>query len=408
MAAVDTTTDPTPQAAAQPPATAELVARARALGPLLAANAGQGEADRRVTEESIQAMTDAGLFKIAVPRRYGGYETSVRTMLEVSAAVGEADGGTAWVLTLINVCSWLVGLFPQQAQDDIFGADPAALVSGVLAPTATTVKVDGGWRVTGKWYYNSGSWHATWAGLGIPVTDEGGEVVNQGLALIPRADLGLEDTWFVAGMKSTGSNCLVAEDVFVPEHRVMLVPPAILGDYPTEHAGREPFYRSAFVPVLALVLVGPQLGMGQAALDYVIGKAAKKPVSYTFFAAQTESVGFQLQVAEAARLIDTARLHAFRAADDIDQAAARGEYPDLVTRARVRSDTGYVAECVTRAIDILIYAHGAGSFAEVSPLQRIWRDSATAARHAVVSPQVGYEVYGKALLGVEDNITPLI
>jgi len=416
MAAVDTTSDPTSQAPPHTgptdtesgPTTEELVARARALRPLLAANASQGEADRRVVEESIQALTGAGLFKIAVPKRYGGYETSVRAMLEVSAAVGEADGGTAWVLALVNVCNWLIGLFPQQAQDDVFGADPAALVSGVLAPTATTVKVDGGWRITGKWYYNSGSWHATWAGLGIPVTDADGEVVNQGLALVPRGDLGLEDTWFVAGMKSTGSNCLVADDVFVPEHRVMLVPPAILGEYPSENLGSEPFYRSALVPVLALVLVGPQLGMGQAALDYVISKAAKKPVSYTFFTAQTESVGFQLQIAEAARLIDTARLHAFRAADDIDQAAVRGEYPGLLTRARIRSDTGYVAECVTRAIDILLYAHGAGSFADVSPLQRIWRDSATAARHAVVSPQVSYEVYGKALLGVEDTITPLI
>ena len=122
---------------------------------------GQAKADRRVVEESITALTDAGLFKIAVPRRYGGYKTSVRTMLEVSAAVAEADGGTACVLTLVNVCSWLIGLFPQQAQDDVFGADPAALVSGVLAPTAATVKVEGGWRVTGKWYYNSGSWHAT-------------------------------------------------------------------------------------------------------------------------------------------------------------------------------------------------------------------------------------------------------
>jgi len=410
MAAVDTTPNATSQAApAGPvPTAAELTARARSLHALIAANAAQGEKDRRVVQESIQAMTDAGLFKISVPKRYGGYETSMRTMLEVSAAVGEADGGTAWVLTLVNVCNWMVGLFPQQAQDDIFGADPAALVSGVLAPTSTTVKVDGGWRVTGKWFYNSGSWHATWAGLGIPVTDGEGQVVNQGVALIPRADLSLEDTWFVAGMKSSGSNCLVADDVFVPEHRVMLVPPAIVGEYPTEHGPSEPFYRSAYVPVLALVLVGPQLGLGQAALDYVISKAAKKPVSYTFFTAQSESAGFQLQIAEAARLIDTARLHAFRAADDIDRAAARGEYPDFLTRARIRSDTGYAAESITRAIDILLYAHGAGSFADVSPLQRIWRDSATAARHAVVSPQVSYEVYGKALLGVADNISPLI
>src|SRR6202012_2065207 len=240
-----------------------LVARARALGPLPAANASQGEADRRGGEESIQALIDAGLFKVAVPRRYGGYETSVRTMLEVSAAVGEADGGTSWVLTLVNVCNWMVGLFPQQAQDDIYGTDPGALVSGVLAPTATTVKVEGGWRVTGKWFYNSGSWHSTSAGLGIPVTDADGQIVNQGLALIPRADLSLEDTWFVAGMRSSGSNCLVAEDVFVPEHRVMLVPPAIVGQYGTEHGGDEALYRSALVPVLALVLVGPQLGMGK-------------------------------------------------------------------------------------------------------------------------------------------------
>jgi alkylation response protein AidB-like acyl-CoA dehydrogenase len=140
----------------------------------------------------------------------------------------------------------------------------------------------------------------------------------------------------------------------------------------------------------------------------VISKAAKKPISYTFFTAQTESVGFQLQIAEAARLIDTAHLHAYRAAADIDEAAARGVYPDFLTRARVRSDTGYVAECITKAIDILLFAHGAGSFADVNPLQRIWRDSATAARHAVVSPTVSYEVYGKALLGVEDSITPLV
>ncbi len=389
------------------PSAAEIVARARELKPLLSANAAQGEKDRRVVEESITAIKDAGLFKIAIPKRYGGYETSMRTMLEVSAAVAEADGGTAWVLTLTNVCNWLVGLMGQQAQDDVFGADPDARVSGVLAPTAQTRKVDGGYRVSGKWYYNSGSYHCTWAVMGIPITDEQGNVVDQGCALIPRSDMGFEETWFVAGMRSSGSNCLIADDVFVPDHRVISVPPAIGGDYPTPHTD-EALYRSALLPVLALVLVGPQLGMGRAALDFVISKASKKPISYTFFTAQSESTAFQLQIAEAARLIDTAHLHAFRAAADIDEAAARNEYPDYLARARVRSDTGYVAECITRAIDILLSAHGAGSFADVCPLQRIWRDSATAARHAIVAPAVSYEVYGKALLGVDTPITPMV
>lgn len=397
----------TTSASVDVPDAAELLTRIREIQPLLARNAAQGEKDRRVVEESIAALTDAGAFRITVPRRYGGYETSMRTMLDVSAAVAEADGGTAWVVTLVNICNWLVGIMPQQAQDDVFGADPDAKVSGVLTPTGESRKVDGGWRVSGRWYYNSGSWHATWAAVGVPLTDVDGNVIDQGMALIPRADLGLEETWFVAGMRSSGSNCLIADDVFVPEHRVLSTPRAIGGDYPTERKD-EVFYRSAFIPISALVLAGPQLGLGRAALQQVIAKAAAKPISYTFYATQKESVGFQLQIAEAARLIDTAHLIAYRAAADIDEAAARNEYPDFVHRARVRADTGYVVECITKAIDILLSAHGAGSFAEVNPLQRIWRDSATAARHAIASPQVNYEIYGKALLDVDQPITPMV
>jgi len=389
------------------PAASELVARVKELQPLIRANAAQGEQERRVAEESIQALQQAGILKIAQPKRYGGYETSMRTMLDVSAAVGEADGGTAWVVTLLNVCAWMTGLYPRQAQDDVWGDDPGALVSGVLAPTAETRKVDGGHQVSGRWFWNSGSWHANWAVLGIPITDENGETVDQGLALIPRSDLELEETWFVAGMKSTGSNCLIAEDVFVPDHRIVSVPPAIEGRYATEFSS-ETLYRSAFVPILALVLAGPQLGLGRAALQIVREKAATKPISYTFYTAQADSVAFQLQLAEAAMLLDTAHLHAYRAAGDIDGAAARGTYPDFLTRARVRADTGWAIDHVVKAIDILLSAHGAGSFADANPLQRIWRDSAVAARHAVVLPVIAYEVYGKALLGREDHITPLV
>lgn len=168
-------------APARVPTDTELVARAREIAPLLRKNAAAGELDRRVVDESIQAMTDAGLFRLATPKRYGGYETSMKTILDISAEIGAADGGTAWVQTLTNVCAWMTGLFPVKAQDEVFGADPDTKVSGVVAPTATTMKVDGGYRVTGRWYYNSGSWLATWAVLGIPVTDVDGEVVDQGL-----------------------------------------------------------------------------------------------------------------------------------------------------------------------------------------------------------------------------------
>jgi alkylation response protein AidB-like acyl-CoA dehydrogenase len=384
----------------------ELIERAVALHPLLREHAAKIDADRRVPDEVIKALTEAELMRLSIPKRYGGLGTDMRTMLEVSAAVAEADGSTSWLVTLVNVCNWLTSLFPEQAQEEVF-ADPDARVTGVLTPSATTVKVDGGWRVTGRWYYNSGSWHSTWAVLGVPLTSDTGEVVDQALVLLPRADLEIEDTWFVTGMRGTASNCLIAEDVFVPEHRVLAVPAAIAGDYPTENTD-EPLTRSAFIPILALVLAGPQIGLGRAALRYVIEKAGKKAISYTFYETQAESTAFQLQIADAANKIDTAYLHAVRAATDIDTWALRGEYPDLLARARVRADTGVAVQSVLAALQVLLDAHGAGSFAEVNPLQRIWRDANTAGRHAVAVPQIGFEVYGKALLGVENQITPLI
>jgi len=397
----------TPDAAAAAPSSEELLARIRELQPLIERNAAQGEADRRVVEESITALTDAGVFKVAQPRRYGGYQASVRTMLDVSAAVAEADGGTAWVVALCNVCAWLTGLFSEQAQDDVWGSAPDARVCGVQTPSAEAVRVDGGFRVTGRWFYNSGSWHASWAILGFPVLDDNGQLIDQGLALIPFADLEIEETWFVAGMSSSGSNCVIAADAFVPEHRIMSGLAAIEGNYPTERTD-EALYRAALVPVLALVLAGPQLGMGRRALELVTKKAAGKEIAYTFFTAQADSTAFQLQLAEAALMIDTAHLHAYRSADDLDRAAADGVYPDTLLRTRVRADTGWALQHITKAIDLLLFAHGAGSFAQVNPLQRIWRDSAVAARHAVTLPAVNLEIYGKALLGRSDQITLLI
>ncbi len=390
------------------PTAADLVGRARELAALLRKNAPAGDANRRVEEESIQAMRKAGLMRVCTPQRYGGWEMNTRAILDVSSAIAEADGGAAWVVNLNNVCCWLASLYPVKAQDEVFAGNPDACVSGVLNPTAEVVKVDGGYRVSGSWNYNSGGWHAEWAVLGMPIVNAAGESIDQGLALFPMADLERVDTWFVAGMRSSGSITLKAKDAFVPEHRVLSVPRAIEGNYPTEMRDEEPFYRSAFVPILAIILVGPILGLGRAALDFVRQKAASRSIAYTSFEKQNASVAFQLQIAEAALMIDTAHFHAYRAADDIDDAALRDVYPDLLVRARVRADTGYVAEKITQAIDKLLFAHGSAGFAEASPLQRIWRDAAVASRHAVVLPPIGYELYGKALLGVENTITPLI
>lgn len=392
-----------------PATVADVIKRVKAIRPLLRANSATGEEHRRVPEECIDALRAAGAFRVGTPSRYGGLEGTVQDMLDVSAAVAYGDGGAGWVTTLANGCGWLAGLMSRELQDEIWLDDPDAFITGVVAPTAEAVRVEGGYRVTGKWYYNSGSYHSTWAVVGMPIPNEAGEIVSQGLAVLPRADYEIEDTWFVAGMRASSSNCIVANDVFVPDHRTMLVPPAIEGEYRNPDLATEPTHRAAFVPVLALILIGAQLGLGRAAFDFVIEKAPVKAIAYSFFATQSESTAVQLEVARIAQLLDTAELHAQRAASDIDSAAAEGSYPNYLARARVRADTALIAESITQAIDRLLSVHGAGGFAESSPLQRIWRDSNTAARHGVVNPLVSYEVYGKAIFGDERPVvSPLV
>jgi len=388
---------------------ADVLDNLRALLPDLRAGAATNEQARRLSDDTVAALRRAGAFRIAAPARFGGLETNLRTMLDVSSTIAEGDGGASWVTTLSNINHWALGLFDERAQAEVYADGPDVVISGVVSPTATARRVEGGYRVSGQWPYASASLHATWCTGGVVVLDEDDSVLDQGMALIPSSDYTVDDTWYVAGMRASGSNTVVADDVFVPEHRMLSMMGAFSGSYVAERTDSA-FARSAFGPMLVMVLVGPQLGMGRAALDLVTTKAAEKSLAYTVFERQADSVAFQMMVAEAALKIDTAHLHAYRAADDVMRWAEAGVYPDLVSRARVRGDAAVALRSVTEALNILLDATGAGAFADVNALQRIWRDSNVGARHAVMLPRVSVETYGKALLGVElhDHITPII
>ena len=289
-----------------------LVERANALRPLLEANAAETESGRRAVEENISAIREAGLFKIMVPRRFGGLETDIHTKMEVSAALAKGCGSTAWVTTLMNVCAFFAGLSSAECQNDIWGANPEARIAGVFAPLATTRRVDGGLIVNGKWPWSSGCLHSDWAMMGIPVVNEAGEPIDQGMAFMPMSQCTIEDTWYVAGMKGSGSNTVMATDLFVPDHRIMSVSQCMQGMPPTPYKN-EVLYRCAFIPVAALILAGPMMGLCKRALEFVIEKAPKRSISYTFYKTQLESPSFQLAIARAAMLVDTVWLHALRA-----------------------------------------------------------------------------------------------
>jgi alkylation response protein AidB-like acyl-CoA dehydrogenase len=385
------------------PEISALVQRVAATVPTLLANGAEGEIDRRIPETSLRALIDSGAFRTSVPTRFGGFAGSCRAGIAVAREIGRGDGGAAWVFGIYDSGAWVTALLPLRAQQEVWGESPDTLVSIVLATTSKAVKVEGGYRVTGKWNYGTGSLHAAWSLLGVPLEDEQGNVIDGGLALIPAADLSSEETWFVAGMKSTGSNTQVADDVFVPDYRILPLSPALEGEYPGRGVNPELSYRTPFVPSLVLKLVGPHLGMGRTVLDLVIAKASTKSIAYTSYDRQVDSVSFQLAVARAALLLETAELFLGSLADQLQVEAEAGFYRPYAERIHVRAGVGWAVESVTHEIDTLLSAHGSGAFADVNAIQRFWRDQATAARHAHSLPSMGYEVYGKVLLGLVDE-----
>jgi 3-hydroxy-9,10-secoandrosta-1,3,5(10)-triene-9,17-dione monooxygenase len=390
------------QTAQTTPSRAELVARAVALQPLLRAHVGDGEINRQLADAVIAALTDAGFFRLGTPNRFGGYQADFQTVMEITEALGTADGSAAWVVGLNASGARLTARSSPRAQQEVFGTDPDARLAGSVHPVPAR-RVNGGLVISGRWGFASGSPHATWAAIGAVVMGDDDQPADPYLCLVPASKLRLEDTWHVVGMRATGSNTWAAEDLFVPEHRLISL--LAVDD---QWATVEPQYRLPFGPVATLALVGPLLGLGQAALSLVIAAAPTKGMQHTIFARQSDSVGVQVQVAQAAIVLRTARLQAYDVAERLDRAVADGRSVTYDERAELRAACGYAVQQVLEAIHVLVNVHGAASFAERSPLQRYWRDANTAARHAGLNAAVGYEVLGKALLGVDEQIAQMV
>lgn len=385
------------------PEIAAIVEQLDELRPTLIAGGRDADAQRRIPDDSFDAVAATGAFSISAPTAFGGLAANTAECHAVARAIGRGDGSIAWVHGILDSGAWVVALMDERAQQDVWGTERGldSFISIVLATTSDTESVEGGYRVTGKWGYGTGSTRADWSLLGVPLKNDAGEVVDAGLALIPTSELGVEDNWFVAGMKSTASVMQTADDVFVPEHRIFPLTAAVEGGYLGTH--EELTYQTVFVPSLFMKLVGPHLGMGRATLDYVISKADSKAIAYTGYAKQSDSAVFQSVIAKAAVQLNAAELMARDVADSIYQGAKDGYYAPYAERIEMRAKAGWIVETITTMINDLMTAHGSAGFAETASLQRIWRDQATASRHGHTLAASGFEAYGKTIFGREDD-----
>ena len=385
----------------------ELVARATSLVPQLFERTAEADALRRMPEANVAALRQGGMFRVLQSRRFGGYQASLRSHIDIVAEIARGCASTGWCLGVIHAHSWLMGLFPPAAQQDTFGTNPDAIIAAVITPHGTAQAVGEGYFLNGVWPFASGSEHADWLLLGAAVRDGAGAAIDEGELLVPAADILIKDDWNVAGLRGTGSCSIVAKDVFVPKHRFLSMPAAIEGRAPGIALHDGWLYRSAVVPVLALAITPAALGAARRAYDTFTKRLPGRLVAFTQRERQIEMPVTHVQVAEAATKIDVARLLLYRAADDIQRAAELGETMELARRARVRMDCAHAVRQCLEAVETLYLASGGSGIAESNPTQRAWRDVHAINMHGALNLQTNQEMYGRILLGLEPN-TPLI
>lgn len=387
------------------PTREELVARASALVPQLRASAARADEDRRLSEETIEALTDAGVFRLRVPARYGGYEADARTLLEVTTELGRGDGSVAWVAQVYSIPGWMVGMFPDAAQDEVY-ATPNVRVCGTLSPSAFAKPAPGGVVVNGKWGFISGAHHAHWQVVIAVLLPEEGEPYPV-MGLVPLSDLQTVDDWYASGLKGSGSITTVAQDLFIPQERVVPLPAVLQGQPASPRSAELAMYRVPLLPVATASTVGTLLGLAKAAQEVFFERLPDRKITYTGYESQRAAPVTHLQVAEVAQKIDQAEFHAGRLADEVDVKAATGAPWKLEERARARADVGTVCELAQSAVETLAAASGGSSIYRDVPIQRIANDLRAAALHALINPTTNAELYGRVLCGLEPD-TPYI
>src|SRR5437870_7838669 len=235
--------------------------RVRALLPALRERADRAERLRRLPDETFADFQDAGLFRCLQPKRYGGFELDPGTLYQAVMEIGTVCGSTAWILGVVGVHNWHLGLFAPEAQEDVWGKDTSIQLSTSLAPTGTVERAPGGFRLSGRWSFSSGCDFCDWAVLGgIVPPKEDGAPPDARTFLLPRSDYAIDDNWHVMGLCGSGSKDIVVEDAFVPEYRTHSYLDAFHLRNPGTAINNGPLYRLPFGLVFAYGLSAAATG----------------------------------------------------------------------------------------------------------------------------------------------------
>jgi resorcinol 4-hydroxylase (FADH2) len=377
----------------------------RAALPEIAKRAPVAEQNRQVPPGNVALLREAGFLRLVQPRAFGGLEADFDVLVGLTMEVAAACASTGWVCGLAAAHQWLVANFPEEAQHDVWGENPDALVCGSYAPAGKAVAVDGGWRITGRWSFASGCDITQWAACGtlLPASADGQPPIAA-LMLVPRGDWKIDDTWNVVGLAGTGSKTLEITDVFVPAHRVLTFRDTCAGTSPGAALYDNPLYSAPMLSTIASCLACTAVGAAQGALDAYLAATSRRVTRGAVAGGNAKMAEFptiQLRVAEAAASVDAARTILLRDLRTVIETVHRGELISQEQRITSRRGQAFAVSLALRAAEALNASTGGQGLDLANPVQRAWRDVNAVGRHISMNWDAVGTMFGQLALGLE-------
>ena len=374
--------------------------RVRALLPALRERAAHAEQLRRLPDETVADFQEAGLFRCLQPKRYGGFELDPSILYQAIIEIGAVCGSSAWVLGVIGIHNWHLGLFAPEAQDDVWGKDTSIQLSTSLAPTGTVERADRGFRLRGRWSFSSGCDFCHWAVLGgiVPPLEKDAPP-DARTFLVPRSDYVIDDTWYTVGLCGTGSKDLVVDNAFVPEYRTHSYRDAFYLTNPGAVVNDAPLYRLPFGLVFPACIGSPAIGVALGALAAFRAQTTTR-ISPRDKSRVAEDPFAQFALAEAAAEVTAARDSLLANFAEAMRLVRAGSEIPLAKRARYRWDTAKATDRSVRAVDRLFEASGGRGIFLDNPIQRAWRDVHAIRAHAGNNLEKAAFVFGRSEFGL--------
>ena len=375
----------------------DLWRKAEALLPKLKERAPKCEQLRRLPDETLRDFHDAQLFRIHQPKRVGGAELEFAAVVTYGALFARACASTSWNWVNFAAHHMMLGMFPPQAQDAIWGASVDALIaSSFVFPAGRARKVQDGYVLSGRWPFSSGVDPSEWNMLAGLARLDDNLPPEQRIFMVPRAQYKVIDTWRAGGLRGTGSNDVEVSEVFVPEHMTLAVADTKGGPTPGSAVNPGILYRLPVFALFPYMLSGVALGIAEGLIeDY-------KPAAGKMTGARVAEIqSTQIRLSEA-----TAYARASRVIQLANCREAEERLPDMKTKARYRLEGAFTVDWAVRAVDVMFGLYGAGGLYESGPIARAFRDAHAVKQHFSFNTDIAGTTYGRVALGLaSDNPT---